>query len=260
MLTFGQLGLGFIYPFNTVAYEKLFLRSEYGHFVGMESDSRIIRMYVPANKQLSTHLVKSIYGKKQAENIWDSVVHGDLIQWGFKVSHFDNRLYFLRVGEQFILLVVDDMAFAINRRHLLEQLKTKLSATFDVKFFGSLSSSIGWNVAYTAQGMKIDLKEYARTFLRTCGLEKCNTVRSHLQIDANILLTSPQEQLLSKRDHETYRAIVGALLCLSVCTRPDLSFPTGALAGQIHAPCTRHFIYLKRILRYVAGTLEYGLY
>ena len=204
-------------------------------------------------------LVKSIYGVKQAGNIWGSVVvHGDLIQWGFKVSKFDTRLYFLRVGGQFIIiaLVVDDMAFATNSRDLLEQLKSKLSAKFDVKFFGSLSSFIGWNVTYTQQGIKVDQKEYARTLLRTCGLEKCNTVRSPLPIDANLLPTSLQEHLLSKRDHQTYRSIVGGLLYLSVCTRPDLSFPTGALARQMHAPCTRHFRYLKRILRYVAGTLE----
>ena len=215
-------------------------------------------------------LLKSIYGVKQAGNIWGSVVHGDIVQWRFKVSKFDSRLYFLRIGEDFIIiaLVVDDMCFATNNRELLDQLKFKLSAKFDVKFYGSLTYFIGWNITHAPQGLKLDQTEYARSLLKTCGMEHCKAVSSTLPIGADLLPASPHEQLqkllvwqnLSKRDHQAYRAIVGGLLYLSVCTRPHLSFPTSALARQMHAPCDRHFKYLKRILRYVAGTLEYGLF
>ena len=54
LLTFGQPGFGFIYRSNTVARMKMLPRSEYGNFVGMESDRRIMRMYVPGNKQIRT--------------------------------------------------------------------------------------------------------------------------------------------------------------------------------------------------------------
>ena len=207
-------------------------------------------------------LLKSIYGVKQAGNIWGSVVHGDLVQWGFKVSKFDSLLYFLRIGEDFIILalVVDDTCFATNNRELLDQLKFKLSAKFDVKFYGSLTSFMGWNITHAPQGLKLDQTENARSLLKTCGMGHCKAVSSPLPIGAGLLPTSPHEQLLSKRDHQAYRAIVGGLLYLSVCTRPDLSFLTSALARQMHSPCDRHFKYLKRILRYVAGTLEYGLF
>jgi len=42
-------------------------------------------------------------------------------------------------------------------------------------------------------------------------------------------------------------------------TRPDLSFPVNKVCQFLHAPTTQHWIAVKRILRYVKGTLGYGL-
>ncbi len=78
-------------------------------------------------------LEKSIYGLKQAGNIWGSVMHSTLIQWGFRTSNFDPRLYMYKDNADFILIaiVVDDMAFASNNTRLLRDLKQKLQAEFD---------------------------------------------------------------------------------------------------------------------------------
>ena len=43
---------------------------------------------------------------------------------------------------------------------------------------------------------------------------------------------------------------------ISVCTTPDLSFAVGVLARQMHALGQRHFKLLKRVLRYLAGTVS----
>lgn len=43
------------------------------------------------------------------------------------------------------------------------------------------------------------------------------------------------------------------------CTRPDLSFTVAALARSLHAPSSRHLSLAKRVLRYVRGTMRYGL-
>ncbi|KAE8717371.1 hypothetical protein F3Y22_tig00110050pilonHSYRG00115 [Hibiscus syriacus] len=59
-------------------------------------------------------------------------------------------------------------------------------------------------------------------------------------------------------DAREYRSLVGALLY--VChTRPDIVFIVNKTAQYMHAPCESHMAAVKRILRYLAGTLNYGL-
>jgi len=62
--------------------------------------------------------------------------------------------------------------------------------------------------------------------------------------------------MLDTIQHSHYLVMIGELLYLSVCTRPDISFCVAALARQLHAPAYRHMKMAKHILRYIAGTLR----
>lgn len=42
-------------------------------------------------------------------------------------------------------------------------------------------------------------------------------------------------------------------------TRPDLAFAVNKVCQYLHAPMTAHFTAVKRILRYISGTIGYGL-
>ncbi|XP_068329930.1 secreted RxLR effector protein 161-like [Pyrus communis] len=57
---------------------------------------------------------------------------------------------------------------------------------------------------------------------------------------------------------EMYRSIVGSLLYLTA-TRPDIMYATSLLARFMHCPTNRHYGTTKRVLRYIKGTLDYGL-
>ncbi|GJZ51391.1 ribonuclease H-like domain-containing protein, partial [Tanacetum coccineum] len=59
-------------------------------------------------------------------------------------------------------------------------------------------------------------------------------------------------------DPTLYRSLVGALQCLTF-TRQDLSYAVQQVCLYMHDPRDPHFIALKRILRYVRSTLDYGL-
>jgi hypothetical protein len=54
-----------------------------------------------------------------------------------------------------------------------------------------------------------------------------------------------------------YRGLVGSLRYL-VHTRPDISFAVGYVSRFMEAPTTEHLAAVKKILRYVAGTIDYG--
>jgi hypothetical protein len=63
---------------------------------------------------------------------------------------------------------------------------------------------------------------------------------------------------LSVKDATKYRSIVGALPYLTL-TRPDLSYSVSKACQCLHAPTTNHTTLVKRILRYVQGTISLGL-
>ena len=50
LLNFGTSGFAFIYYSKTVPQKKLRDRSVFGYFVGMDSDTRLIRVFTPENK------------------------------------------------------------------------------------------------------------------------------------------------------------------------------------------------------------------
>ncbi|XP_019181984.1 PREDICTED: uncharacterized protein LOC109177137 [Ipomoea nil] len=55
-----------------------------------------------------------------------------------------------------------------------------------------------------------------------------------------------------------YRRVVGALQYLTI-TRPDLSYAVNRLCQFMHAPTVDHWSLVKRVLRYIKGTIHYGL-
>ena len=56
-----------------------------------------------------------------------------------------------------------------------------------------------------------------------------------------------------------YKSIIGSLLYLTV-SRPDIAFSVGVCARYQAAPKESHLTAVKRIIRYINGTPEYGLW
>ena len=97
-----------------------------------------------------------MYRTKQAGKIWGLLLETCLHSWQFQTSSYDARLYFFQRGKAFIIvaIVVYDISFASSSHSLLTWFKEKLSAQFDVKLFGSLSSFIGWEISREPQHIR----------------------------------------------------------------------------------------------------------
>ena len=60
-------------------------------------------------------------------------------------------------------------------------------------------------------------------------------------------------------DATHYRQLVGSLIYLTI-TRPDISHVMSMVSKFMDALCSVHYVVVIRILRYVKGTLYYGLH
>ena len=60
-------------------------------------------------------------------------------------------------------------------------------------------------------------------------------------------------------DQEVYQSAVGLLLYLSTRTRPDIAFAVSTVAKFTSRPTDEHWKAIKNLMRYLAGTHDYGL-
>ena len=70
---------------------------------------------------------------------------------------------------------------------------------------------------------------------------------------------SPMEEAEKKRmESIPYRAIMGCLMYLACCTRPDIAYAVSVLCRFLNNPGMTHWSAAKRILRYLKGTATIG--
>jgi histone deacetylase 1/2 len=105
-------------------------------------------------------------------------------------------------------------------------------------------------------GLLLSQRKYASKLLLKAGLQKCALVTTPMV--ASETLSANDGTPLSTEESTRYRIIIGGLQYLTM-TRPDLSFDVNKVCQYLHAPRCAHWSAVKRILRYVKGTLSHGL-
>ncbi len=214
---------------------------------------------VPAGHAL--RLQKTIYGLKQAGHEWNVKLDKTFAALGFTRSKADNCLYGKRAeaGHIFVTCYVDDLVLACRSAEQAETVRQELNAHFKTKDLGPLNFCLGLRVKRLSNGISIDQAAYAQQVLKRFGMEESRSVPTPA-VDMDDVERQGQGGVhdLDFKE-EKYAAVVGCLLYLSVGTRPDLAFAV-ARAGQRAASADKTgWLMLKRILRYLNGTVNYGL-
>lgn len=210
----------------------------------------------PGSPPLVCKLNKAIYGLKQASRAWNLKLGAVLKSLGFIQSKADNCLYVLRTHSFCVLLLayVDDMLLTGNNSAALETIISQLRQHFSLKDLGSLHQFLGVQFTRSSAGLFLNQRHYILEILAKANMVAANGL-------ASPMISSPS---LSKFDGQSsvdathYRSIVGALqyVCL---TRPDISFSVNKVSQYMQEPLDTHWKAVKRILRYLAGTLDFGL-
>ena len=213
-------------------------------------------------------LNKSLYGLKQVPRNWNKNIVEYIKSIGFKQSILDNCLFVKKVGDEtyLISLYVDDILVAGSDVNEINKIKQEFMNRYEMKDLGELNHYLGMKVTRTEEYIQVDQTQYIKDMIAKYsylldGLE-------HRHFD------TPMERdlKLQKIDIETETAkqrayalkfphmnIVGALLYLSINTRPDISYAVGALARFNKFPTYRSCKALIRLLIYVRDTSQRGI-
>nr|XP_020162313.1 uncharacterized mitochondrial protein AtMg00810-like [Aegilops tauschii subsp. strangulata] len=201
-------------------------------------------------------LSRSLYGLKQAPRAWYQRIAAFLHQLGFRSTRSDASLFVYHQGSDtaYLLLYVDDIILTACTAGLLSQLTARLRAEFAIKDLGPLHYFLGVEVVRRPDGLFIHQRKYAHELLERVGMLNCKPDATSVDTKAKLSATdgSPAS------DAALYRSIVGALQYLTL-TRPEIQYAVQQVCLHMHAPRDVHWAAIKRILRYICGTMDLGV-
>ncbi|GAB2300137.1 hypothetical protein Dimus_038604 [Dionaea muscipula] len=203
-------------------------------------------------------LHKSLYGLKQAPRAWNDKFTSFLPTLGFASNHCDPSL-FVRIQSASIvilLLYVDDIILTGSDELALQFVIDELGSVFELKDMGPLTYFLGLQIHYDASGMFITQEKMPRIFFIELVWHRASLALLHVFL--MFILALPTDGI-PLADPITYRSLVGALQYLTF-TRPDIAYAVNTACQFMKSPTDVHFGLVKRILRYLQGSLHRGLH
>lgn len=201
-------------------------------------------------------LRKAIYGLKQAPRAWYQIFKDFLRQCNFFNSTADSSLFIRRNNGKviYVLIYVDDFVITGSCDIAVRQFINTMCQEFRCWDLGQLSYFLGLEMSSTPTSIKITQKKYSIDLLTKFKMMGSKPISTPTTPGSHLANTSgtPIEDLTQ------YRSLVGALQYLSI-TRPDISYVVNQVCKFMQTPTTVHWQAAKRILRYIKGTVEYGL-
>lgn len=246
------LSVHFRWPLHQLDIKNAFLHGLLSKPVYMAQPQGFID---PQHPHHVCRLKKALYGLRQAPLAWFQRFSRFLVALGFQQSRCDTSLFFLHRGSSviFLLLYVDDIVFTGNNKSLLQQFISRANREFALKDLGTLTYFLGLEITPQRNGVFIGQAKYAHDILSRAQLLDSKPIATPL-----VPGDSLQQHGSPFKDPTLYRSLVGALQYLTI-TRPDLSYAVNHVSQFLQSPTDAHFDAVKRILRYVKGTVHLGL-
>ncbi|GKB76724.1 retrovirus-related pol polyprotein from transposon TNT 1-94, partial [Tanacetum coccineum] len=209
------------------------------------------------NGNLREELKKALYGLKQALRAWYDMLSSFLISQYFSKGSVDPTLFIRRDGKELLLIqiYVDDIIFAASTPELCDLFSKIMCSKFKMSMMGKISFFLGLQISQSPRGIFINQSKYALESLKKYGFDSCDPVDTPM-VEKSKLDEDKEGKAV---DPSHYRGMIGTLLYLTA-SRPDLQFAICMCARYQARPTEKHLNAVKRIFRYLKGTVHRGLW
>ena len=216
-------------------------------------------------------LAKSIPGMPQGSLVHYAGMVPDLAAQGFVVTDVDPCLFVHRTKQMAVAIHVDDGVLMCASRAEAESVLGSAGLGKGRKLtWGPLSSTLGieFEISYTPSQRTIFMhqRNYATTVLRRADMYDCNPVitpavpgRKYTKASAPSDDEARKELARQGMTKKWYHTIVASLNFLVMITRDDMRFIQGKNAKYCADPGLDNFKALKHQLRFLKGTVDYGI-
>lgn len=154
----------------------------------------------------------------------------------------------------YLLVYIDDIILTASSTALLQQIVQGLSREFAIKDLGALSFFLGVQVRRDANGFFLTQAQYTEDILERAGMVNCKPANTPVDAKQKVSASTDDPAM----DATFYRSITGALQYLTL-TRPDIAYAVNQACLYMQSPREAHWNIVKRILRYLRGTIDTGL-
>ncbi|CAI7918725.1 unnamed protein product [Closterium sp. NIES-53] len=248
------------YELHSLDFSTAFLQGGLHEEIWLRRPPGFTRSFPPGTQW---SLRRPVYGLRHTPCKWHDTLRTTLAALGFAPSTADPSL-FLRTDTLlppfYILVYVDDLVFATADTKALALVKSELQKRHVCTDLGELRSYLGLQIT----------RDRAR---HTITLTQSHMVQQVLQrfsftwssphptplATCHSLSAPPSDE--SVEPSGPYPELVGCLMYLMTCIRPDLAYPLGILARYV-APGRHRKVHMdaaKRVLRYLCSTSGMGL-
>ena len=202
-------------------------------------------------------LHKALYGLKQAPRAWYERLSGFLLDQGFSKGKTDTTL-FIKNKKQDILIVqiyVDDIIFGSTNEHMCKEFSKIMTSEFEMSMMGEMNFFLGLQVKQHKEGIFISQTKYTKELIKRFGMDQAKETSTPMSSSIKL----DKDEKGKPVDQKLYRGMIGSLLYLTA-SRPDIMFSVCLCARFQSDPKESHLTAVKRIFRYLAGTVKYGLW
>lgn len=216
-------------------------------------------------EHLVCKLKKALYGLKQSPRAWYQRIDAFFTKEGFSRSQADHSLYVKQTSDHLIIVIiyVDDLIILASKMSVLEWLKSKLAHEFEMSDLGELHYCLGVEFKRNRARRTITMsqRKYIEEVLKRFNMDDCKPIGTPLDVNSKLLKLTEEEfeEVHMEMQGIPYNPAVGSLMFAMVATRVDLAFSMSVVSQFMSKPGPSHWKAVKRIMRYLKGTLDLEL-
>lgn len=201
-------------------------------------------------------LIMALYGLRQAPRAWNVKLDSSLRDMEFTRCESEYGMYTrgLAASRVVVGVYVDDLIITGANSVLVKEFKREMQQVFRMSDLGLLSFYLGIEVKQRRGAITLGQAAYARKLLEKAGMGSSNPCQTPMEVRLQLSTEGTSKEV----DATMYRSLVGSLRYL-VHTRPDISFAVGYVSRFMERPRVEHLAAVKHLLRYIAGTVDYGI-
>lgn len=239
-------------------FDTAYLNAPLTEEVYMEAPLELLP--VTGSKEKVLKLKKALYGLKQSGHEWNKLLTRTLKSKKWTPNEYDQCLFSRDTpsGRCHIIVYVDDILIFGNSNTEIANIKAELQSMFPAKDQGEAKNILGFEIERNRNNrtLYIRQKSLIARYLTELNLEMFVKVATPLP--ANYF---PKENVAkaSVADVRLYQGMIGRLLYLSRCTRPDIAAAVNRMSRVSANPSENHLHMVKRIFQYIHGTMDRAL-
>jgi|GEM_PF-1698076 len=210
----------------------------------------------------AVRLNKSLYGLKQAPRVWNEHLKKTLKDMECHPLSTDVSVYVRKTDKEHTMVVVyvDDILIASNSLAAVASIKAGLKAKYELVDSGEVGQILGITIERDRRRRValLSQKGHILEVIKSAGLADACSRNTPMDENEHLdALGARQEDKALEGDKVTlYRSLVGQLVHISRCTRPDIAYAVSVCSRYNSAPAARHMKAVKDVICYLKHTIN----